>query len=42
MDGFAAVVLARAEAVSGRPQSLRALLKRTGLPRLGKLLDPPA
>lgn len=42
LSAVAAVVLARAEAVSGRPQSLRALLKRTGLPRLGKLLDPPA
>ena len=40
--GVAATVLARAEAISGRPQSLRALLKRTGLPRLGKLLDPAA
>lgn len=38
----AAAVLARAEAISGRPQSLRALLKRTGLPRLGKLLAPAA
>lgn len=36
----AARVLARAKAISGRPQSLRALLKRTGLPRLGKRLDP--
>lgn len=28
----------RAEAASGRPQDLRRLLKRTGLPRLGKAL----
>jgi predicted nucleic acid-binding protein len=34
-------VQARAEAVSGRPQPLRALLKRAGLPRLGKALAPP-
>jgi predicted nucleic acid-binding protein len=34
----AAAVRARAEAVSGRQQPLRALLKRAGLPRLGKAL----
>ena len=41
----AAAVQARAERASGRPQPIRALLKRTGLPRLGKALDagwPPA
>ena len=32
-------VRARAERASGRPQPLRALLKRAGLPRLGKALD---
>ncbi len=35
----AAEVQARAERASGRPQPLRALMKRTGLPRLGKALD---
>lgn len=45
MDGGADVpaaaraVLRRAEAISGRPASLRPLLKRAGLPRLGKALD---
>ena len=34
----AAGVRARAERASGRPQPLRALLKRAGLPRLGKAL----
>lgn len=29
----------QAERASGRPQALRALLKRAGLPRLGKALD---
>ena len=41
----AAGVQARAERASGRPQPIRALLKRTGLPRLGKALEagwPPA
>ncbi len=32
----AEAVRARAEAVSGRPQALRGMLKRAGLPRLGK------
>lgn len=31
---------AGAEALSGRPRALRPLLKRAGLPRLGKRLDP--
>lgn len=34
----AAAVRARAEALSGQPQPLRPLLKRAGLPRLGKRL----
>ena len=38
----AEAVRARAEAMSGRPQALRGLLKRTGLPRLAKALDGPA
>lgn len=33
-------VRARTEALSGQPRALRGLLKRTGLPRLGKRLDP--
>jgi hypothetical protein len=33
-----AAVQARAEAASGRAQPLRPLLKRAGLPRLGKRL----
>ncbi len=33
-----AAVHARAEAVSGRPRGLRPMLKRAGLPRLGKTL----
>lgn len=32
-------VRAKAERISGRPQPLRPLLKRAGLPRLGKLLE---
>ena len=32
-------VVAEAERLSGRPQPLRALLKRAQLPRLGKALD---
>ncbi len=32
-------VRAEAERLSGQPQALRALLKRVGLPRLGKALD---
>lgn len=35
----AATVQARAKAASGRPQPLRPLLKRAGLPRLGKALS---
>ena len=35
----AAGVQARAERASGRPQPIRALLRRTGLPRLGKALE---
>ena len=45
LAAVAAAVQARAERASGRPQPLRALLKRTGLPRLGKALEagwPPA
>lgn len=38
LAGVAAEVRARAERASGRPQPLRALLKRAGLPRLGKAL----
>jgi hypothetical protein len=34
----AEAVRLRAEAASGRPQALRAMLKRAGLPRLGKAL----
>jgi predicted nucleic acid-binding protein len=34
----AEAVRARVEEVSGRPQALRAMLKRAGLPRLGKAL----
>lgn len=33
-------VRSRAEAASGRSQPIRALLKRAGLPRLGKALEP--
>jgi hypothetical protein len=36
--GVAEGVRLRAEAASGRPQALRAMLKRAGLPRLGKAL----
>ena len=32
-------VQARAVQASGRPQLVRPLLKRTGLPRMGKLLE---
>ena len=42
MAAVCAQVQARAEAASGRPQPLRPLLKRAGLPRLGKALSPPA
>jgi hypothetical protein len=38
--GVAAAVRARAERMAGRPVALRALLKRAGLPRLGKALAP--
>ncbi len=38
MAGVVAEVRARAERASGRPQPLRPLLKRAGLPRLGKAL----
>ena len=38
LAAVASVVRARAERASGRPQPVRALLKRTGLPRLGKAL----
>jgi hypothetical protein len=38
MAAVAARVQARAEAASGREQPLRALLRRAGLPRLGKAL----
>lgn len=31
---------ARSQALSGQPRALRPLLKRAGLPRLGKRLDP--
>lgn len=37
--GIAEAVRRRAEAASRRPQALRALLKRAGLPRLGKTLS---
>ena len=36
---IAAEVRARGERASGRPQALRAMLRRAGLPRLGKALD---
>ncbi len=38
LGAVAGRVQARAERASGRPQPLRALLKRAGLPRLGKAL----
>lgn len=37
--GVARRVQERAEAASGRPQPVRALLKRAGLPRLGRALE---
>jgi predicted nucleic acid-binding protein len=40
LASVAAVVQARTERLSGRPRLLRPLLKRAGLPRLGKALDP--
>ncbi|MFB2532285.1 RSP_2648 family PIN domain-containing protein [Paracoccus sp. p4-l81] len=40
LEGVVAQVRARTEAISGRDQPLRALLKRARLPRLGKALDP--
>jgi len=39
LAGIAAEVRARGERASGRPQALRAMLRRAGLPRLGKALD---
>lgn len=39
LNRVAGEVQARAEAASGRPQQIRALLKRAGLPRLGKALE---
>ncbi len=41
VSAVASEVLRHAEAVSGRPSSLRALLKRAGMPRLGKALADP-
>jgi len=38
--GTAEVMHAKAEKISGREQSMRGLLKRSGLPRLGKALSP--
>ncbi|MFT3974539.1 MAG: PIN domain-containing protein [Amaricoccus sp.] len=38
LGSVAEAVRERAEAASGRPQALRPLLKRAGLPRLGKAL----
>jgi predicted nucleic acid-binding protein len=38
LGSVVAVVRARAEAASGRPQAVRPMLKRGGLPRLGKAL----
>ncbi len=40
LAAIAGSVQARAEAVSGRRPALRAMLKRAGLPQLGKRLDP--
>lgn len=42
VGAVAAEVLARAEAASGQARTLRPLLKRAGLPRLGKALDERA
>jgi hypothetical protein len=39
LGAVAAGVQARAERDSGRPQPVRTLLKRAGLPRLGKALE---
>lgn len=39
LAGVARKVRDRAEAASGRPQPVRALLKRAGLPRLGRALE---
>jgi predicted nucleic acid-binding protein len=39
LSGAAARVRARAEAISGRAQPIRTLLKRAGMPRLGKALS---
>ena len=38
LAAVAAAVMARTERRSGRPQELRPMLKRAGLPRLGKAL----
>jgi predicted nucleic acid-binding protein len=40
LAGVAGRVQARAEAAAGAPRVLRSLLKRTGLPRLGRALAP--
>lgn len=40
LAAVAETVRQRAEAASGRPKELRPLLKRAGLPRLGKALSP--
>jgi predicted nucleic acid-binding protein len=40
LAAVAEAVRRRAETVSGRPQAVRPLLKRAGLPRLGKALSP--
>jgi hypothetical protein len=37
-----AIVHAEAERLSGQPWPVRALLKKAGLPRLGKVLAPPS
>ncbi|HVL20952.1 MAG TPA: PIN domain-containing protein [Amaricoccus sp.] len=42
LGAVAEAVRRRAEAASGRPQALRRLLKRAGLPRLGKALAADA
>jgi predicted nucleic acid-binding protein len=39
VGGVADAVRRQAERASGRPQALRPMLKRAGLPRLGKALD---
>ncbi|MGY6409672.1 MAG: RSP_2648 family PIN domain-containing protein [Alkalilacustris sp.] len=42
VEAAVAGVVAETERISGRPQPVRALLRRAGLPRLGKALAPPA